>query len=259
MPPMALVRYSRTTSPTTLDHSEATMAPTFNRRMPVMIARETVATVRSAMWPLARLHRLPPPGDGVGRAPVVLVHGYLAHPDVWRPLIRRLYADGHRDVHTVGYPSTQVGLEDIAAYIHQVVRPIFEQHGPVDLIGHSLGAFASRAYLKAFDGDRYVRRLISLGGPHYGTTFWRLTPPSLWPVLNPRGAWVQRLDDGVEPVPTLVIRARYDQQVFPPVRAALPGVREVVLQDHGHNALLWSRDAHDAVIDGLREPLVTSA
>lgn len=214
-------------------------------------ARELVATVRCALFPLARLHRMPRRPEAAS-VPVVLVHGYLGHPDMFRPLTRRLYEAGRGTVVAVGYPSTRSTLESIAARIDEVVMPLAEA-GPVDLVGHSLGAVASRAWIKVYGGARHVRRFVSLGGPHAGTVLFRLTPPSLWPVLDPDGPWVQRLADGPEPVRTTVIRARYDHQVLPPVRASLPGIDEIVLDGCGHNSLLWSSRAHEAVLSALAD------
>lgn len=222
-------------------------------RMPVVVLREAVATARTALWPVAKLHRMPPPGDQIHR-PVLLIHGYLAHPDVFRPLMRRLYREGWSRVERVGYPSTRLSLPEIVQRIDAAARPLADAHGPIDIVAHSLGAVSTRAWIREFDGARCVRRFISLGGPHAGTRWYRFTPPKIRAVLDPRGEWVKRLQGGDEPVDTVVIRARYDQQVFPPERASLPGVREVVLQGHGHNGLLWSRGAHQAVVDALRDP-----
>lgn len=214
-------------------------------------ATELVATLRCACFPVARLHRLPRPPDGEERAPVVLVHGYLGHPDMFRPLTRRLYAAGIGTVLRVGYPSTRLRLDEIVLRIEAAVAPLAERRGRIDVVGHSLGAVACRAWLKRFGGARHVRRFVSLGGPHAGTALWRLGPPALRDVLDPDGPWVRRLAEGPEPVPTTVIRARYDHQVLPPVRAALAGVEEVVLEGRGHNGLLWSRQAHEAVVAAL--------
>lgn len=219
--------------------------------LPLVAATELVATLRCAAWPLARLLHPLPRSTGDSSRPVVLVHGYLGHPDMFRPLRRRLFRAGRTRVQTVGYPSTRSSLDEIVARIDAVVTPLSQQHGPVDLVGHSLGAVACRAWLKLFGGAAHVRRFVSLGGPHAGTALYRLTPPRLWEVLDPVGPWVQRLQRGVEPVPTIVIRARYDHQVLPPLRASLPGAREVVLAGCGHNGLLWSRVAHEAVIEAL--------
>lgn len=218
-------------------------------------ARELVATVRTGLWPIALLHPLPAPHPRAtpGLRPVVLVHGFLGHPECLRNIARRLLRAGAPAVVRVGYPSTRRTLEEIAEAVAEVARPLAAE-GPIDLVGHSLGAVACRAWLKTGDGARHVRRFVSLGGPHAGTLWWRATPPWLHEALRPDGAWVQRLAAGPEPVPTTVIRARYDQQVFPPQRASIPGVREVVLTGLGHNGLLWSREAQEAVVAALSAP-----
>ncbi|HHO49682.1 MAG TPA: hypothetical protein ENK18_02145 [Deltaproteobacteria bacterium] len=218
------------------------------RALPQVIVAELVATVRCAAWPLARLRPLPP--EPPPQRPIVLVHGYLGHPAMFRPLIRRLRRAGLGPTHCVGYPSTRWTLDEIVVRIGSVVQAL-DTDGPVDLIGHSLGAVASRAYLRCFGGAEHVRRFVSLGGPHAGTALFRLTPPNLWDVLDPDGPWVHRLAGGPEPVPTTVVRSRYDHHVVPPVRASLPDADEVVLSGQGHNGLLWSSTAHDAVIDAL--------
>jgi triacylglycerol lipase len=227
------------------------------RALPFIALTELVASARSACWPVARLvHPLPDPPVESPRAPVVLVHGFLGHPDMFRPLQRRLYDAGFGRVARVGYPSTRSTLDAIVARIEQVAAPLADRWGPVDLVGHSLGAVACRAWIKLFGGARHVARFVSLGGPHAGTSLHRMVPPRLAEVLDPAGPWVRRLSEGPEPVPTTVIRSRYDHQVVPPLRAALPGVREIVLTGYGHNGLLWSRTAHEAVIEVLTEPIV---
>jgi pimeloyl-ACP methyl ester carboxylesterase len=181
---------------------------------------------------------------------VVLVHGFLGHEEMFRPLIRRLHHAGFPATETVGYPSLRVTPEQLAQRIADVVEPLAGTE-KVDLVGHSLGAVGCRLYLKLFGGDRYVRKFVSLGGPHAGTSMFRFTPPWLRPLFDPSGPWVRRLAEGPEPVPTMVIRARYDHQVLPPRRAALDGVHEVVLSRIGHNGLLWSKRAHEAVLAAL--------
>jgi pimeloyl-ACP methyl ester carboxylesterase len=167
-----------------------------------------------------------------------------------RPLARTLLNEGWPVAHRITYPSFRSDLDDIVEALARVVRPLAED-GPVDCIGHSMGAVAIRAWVKCGDGADYVRHFVSLGGPHAGTSLHRLAPRVLRDVLDPDGPWVERLAEGPEPVPTTVIRSAWDQQVLPPIRASIPGVPEVVLDTHGHNGLLWSTDAHAAVVAAL--------
>ncbi|MCB9681440.1 MAG: hypothetical protein H6733_08200 [Alphaproteobacteria bacterium] len=213
--------------------------------------REAGAIARGGLLVLTGGGPLPAPHPVEGAVPVVLVHGYLAAPALLRPLARRLLDAGVPAVAFVGYPSFGVRLPDIVARIADQARPLAAAHGAVDLVGHSLGAVACRAWIKDGDGARVVRRFVSLGGPHAGTSLHRFVPGALGEALDPRGPWVARLADGDEPVPTTVVRARYDHQVFPPQRARIDGVHEVVLAGHGHNGLLFAREAHDAVVRAL--------
>lgn len=218
--------------------------------IPQVAAREILATVRAAAASAGRIRPLPAVAGGT-RPTVVLVHGYLGHPDMLRALHRSLALAGWGHVERVGYPSTRLRLEQIAKRIDEAVSPL-AIHEPVDLVGHSLGAVACRAWVKRFGGHRQVRRFVSLGGPHGGTKLYRFVPPHLWPVLDPDGPWVQRLAEGPEPVPTWHIHSRYDHQVLPPRPVRLEGATEVILDRVGHNGLLWSREAHEAVIEALR-------
>ncbi len=219
--------------------------------IPQVVARELLATIRAGAASAGRLRPLPACADHQG-PPVVLVHGYLGNPDLLRGLHRSLLLAGRGRVFRPGYPSLALPVEGIAARIE---RAVMDAAGPdkVDLVGHSLGAVACRAWIKAFGGHRYVRRFVSLGGPHGGTRLYRFTPPHLWPVLDPDGPWVQRLNRDPEPVPTWHVRARYDHQVLPPREVVLDGATEVVLDHVGHNGLLWSRAAHDAVVRALSD------
>jgi alpha-beta hydrolase superfamily lysophospholipase len=211
------------------------------------MVREAGASVRTALFPFARLHPLPAPRPIGDRLPVVLVHGFLGHPDMLRPLARTLLSAGWPEVVRVGWPPLGVDLDALVRRIAGAARP----HATVDLVGHSLGAFACRAWLKQGDGPRFVRRFVALAGPFGGTSLHRLVPGALGRALDPDGEVVRRLAEGPEPVPTTVIRARWDHQVLPHARGAIAGTRDVVVEGHGHNGLLWSAEAHAAVVEAL--------
>jgi pimeloyl-ACP methyl ester carboxylesterase len=214
--------------------------------------REVMSTLRAGLAPAIRWLPMPEATPDPRRRPVVLVHGFMGHPDMLRPMAVRLLSEGFPRAERMQYPSTRLPLESIAERVGEFVAGLGVD-GTVDLVGHSLGAIACRAWIKCFGGASKVRRFVALGGPHAGTSFYRIVPPWLRPAFDPRGPWVRRLAEGPEPVPTLVVRARYDHQVFPPMRGAIAGAREVVLHGIGHNGLLWSKAAQDAVVAFLQE------
>jgi triacylglycerol lipase len=215
------------------------------------VAREEVEfLVRCAVAPVLPWPPLPTPKPKPGRPPVLLVHGYLGHPEMLHPLAAALLANGAPRVERVQYDSLTLPFEEIVAAIAGAARALNEGQ-PVDLVGHSLGAVACQAWIKLYGGAPLVRRFVSLGGPHGGTSLYRLVPSPVRAAFDPRGGIVRRLAEGDEPVPTTVVRAQYDHQVFPPRRARLAGIEERVIGTHGHNSLLWSADAHEAVNEAL--------
>lgn len=225
----------------------------FPRPRPVHVAgalvREAEATARTALYPFNRYFRLPDPTPAPGRAPVVMIHGLLGHPGMLQPLARYLLDHGWPRVERVGYPSIGLDFQAIVDRLDAVVQRVGE---PVDLVGHSLGATVCRAYLKLHGGQ--ARRFVALAPPFGGTSLFRLVPGALREPLHPRGDLVQRLAEGPEPVPTTIVRARYDAQILPAHRSRLvddPEVEEIDLDGIGHNGLLCSRRAHAAVAEAL--------
>ncbi|MCB9664293.1 MAG: hypothetical protein H6732_09280 [Alphaproteobacteria bacterium] len=220
--------------------------------VPLVVVREAEAMLRTALTAPLPVPRLGTPAPVAGQPPVILVHGLMGHRGQLVPLGRALLAAGAPEVELVGYPAVRPRFEDVVDRIAAAAEPLARRHGRVDLVGHSLGALAGHAWIKEFGGAPHVGRFVSLGGPHAGTAWHRALPGALGRLFDPQGAWVRRLADGEEPVPTTVIRARFDHQVLPPVRAAIPGAREVVLQGHGHTGLLFASAVHEAVIAALR-------
>ena len=65
------------------------------------VRNEVYYTVRAALAPIV-LRPLPYPRPLPGRRPVVLVHGFLGHQGMFRPLARRLLNEGWPKVERVG-------------------------------------------------------------------------------------------------------------------------------------------------------------
>lgn len=212
--------------------------------------REVQATVATVLLPMVGRRPLPTPRPAPGRRPVVLIHGFLGHPEILRPVAVHLLANGWPRVERVHYSSFRTPFERI---LDEIERHVGVLDGPVDLVGHSLGAVAARAWLKTRGGADRCERFVALAPPFGGTSLYRAVPGPLRRALDPRGEWVQRLAEDEHEVDTTVIRARYDANVLPAHRQTLrgPRVTEVVLDGLGHNGMLWSPRVAWAVAEAL--------
>ena len=68
----------------------------------------------------------------------------------------------------------------------------------VDLVGHSQGALAARAYIKNYGGAATVDKMISLAGPNAGTEFIPLLEFFTGPILAPFGITCESLSPCVQ-------------------------------------------------------------
>ena len=68
----------------------------------------------------------------------------------------------------------------------------------VDLVGHSQGALAARAYIRNYGGAASVDKMISLAGPNAGTEFIPLLEFFTGPILAPFGITCESLSPCVQ-------------------------------------------------------------
>jgi hypothetical protein len=106
---------------------------------------------------------------------MLLVHGFLATPHVFRWLAARLGRSGYC-VHGVDLGGlfgrfNARPIEELAHVVAERVRQLARDHPceRIDLVGHSAGGLIGRYYVQKLDGARHVRHLVTLGTPHRGT------------------------------------------------------------------------------------------
>ncbi|WP_169847043.1 esterase/lipase family protein [Rhodococcus rhodnii] len=157
--------------------------------------------------------------------PVVLVHGTWATAEATWPAMTQALDDAGLCVYSFEFGDARTGTTnmlglpggadirrsaaDFAAFVDDVrARTGSEQ---VDVVGHSQGGLVARAYLR-FEGgadpvhpeNTAVRRLVTLGTPHHGTSFGDVQ------VL---GAIAELLGAPVVPAAAAVVGPSYIQQM----------------------------------------------
>jgi pimeloyl-ACP methyl ester carboxylesterase len=175
---------------------------------------------------------------------VIGLHGLFATGGVMRPLRARLEAQG---VATAAM-SYAPGL-GVAALADRLGEWLGEVDARIHLIGHSLGGIVARYYSQAA-GDRRVVQTISLASPFAGVKIggagWLGSSLQLYRDLSENSALLRelRLSRGV---PHLSIVAADDSLIPASFSHALPGGEVVVLDQAGHNALLFDARVVDHV------------
>lgn len=173
------------------------------------------------------------------------VHGVQANPRVMRSLMAAL---------DDGTPQASFGLgrgtvRQMAATLARDLEARMPDGATLELIGHSLGGLVLR-YLVAHEplGAR-VRTLITLASPHRGTRVAHALPARMAGDLRPGSSLLRALATSPLPpgVRAIYIAARHDHLVRPHEHALLPGGEHLVLDDIGHNGLLYERRAHEAI------------
>lgn len=119
---------------------------------------------RTVSYAGVRTRELSVSGNGI---PVVLLHGYADSADTWRGVLTRLGVAGRRAL-AVDLPG--FGLADdrrpgpLTPQFDEFVDDLIATHGPVVLVGNSLGA-ATSVHAAARHRDRRVAGLVTLDEP----------------------------------------------------------------------------------------------
>jgi len=218
------------------------------RALPREFAAELIAIVT---WPLfaiaGRLYRGHGPG---GVHPVVLLHGYGMNRTSFLWLGRALARRGIGPLYGCSYLSVRrvrASAQRLSAFIERVCA--LEQKSAVDMVCHSLGGIVARYYVECLGGAERVARIITIGTPHRGTRTGRFALFGSGLELLPGSEfWHELLPEPHEKVPLTSIYSLADNVIVPPESARAFGAGdEVVFDDLGHMALLWSPRVADAV------------
>jgi pimeloyl-ACP methyl ester carboxylesterase len=200
---------------------------------------------------------LPRCGAGSGtRGPLLLVHGWSLNRGCFWLLRRRLLRDGWGPVCCFEYRSLQLDVEGAAARLRGTVDQLAQSVGanrPLTLIGHSLGGLVARYYVRRYPAPS-VRRIVTLGTPHFGTALayghhHKLAPGSPFlKTLNTADRVPQQFD-------VIAIHSTFDAMVLPPRNAEYPVAFNIRVDDVGHNALLFSSKVYRLLAENLAAPL----
>ncbi len=232
-------------------------------------AQECIALAAVVLFiPLGGSVRRRRTGHGA-RGPIILVHGWGLNAGSLWCLRRRLLRDGWGPVccfdnHTrmkiaaAGRASARawgIDVEAAAEALRQMIQDVAPGNQPLTLIGHGVGGLVVRYCARRYPTPT-VRRIVTLGTPHFGTELARLC--RLRDTLAPGAPLLNKLN-AVDHVPqqfdVIAIHSTFDALVLPPGNARYPGAFNIEVNDVGHNALLLSTKVYQLIAENLAAPL----
>ncbi len=218
-------------------------------------AGEIAASLRTFGYAQIRYGAQPlPSGTDAGRAPVLLVHGYLCNRGIWHAFARRLAARGH--------PTEAVNLEpvfgSIDAYTPVIAAGIERLRARtgatrVAVVAHSMGGLAVRAFIAA-RGGAAIGAVVTLGTPHRGTWLARHGFGRNVAQMRLDSDWLRALAarEGTRSgVPFTVILSLHDNIVAPQTIQTLDGAHTIEIAGCGHVELAYDRRAQARAIEAI--------
>ncbi|MBL0730247.1 triacylglycerol lipase [Piscinibacter sp. HJYY11] len=107
--------------------------------------------------------------------PIVFVHGYSGSSSNFSTMIGRFTASGYPSNKLYGFNYNSLISSDTAsgAQLASYVSTVRARHGGerVSIVAHSNGGLVSRAFRVFNGGSSVMRRFVTLGTPHSGTTW----------------------------------------------------------------------------------------
>jgi triacylglycerol lipase len=101
---------------------------------------------------------------------IILVHGIFDTAKIFKPMARKLEANGHKCFGPNLKPfDGRLGLIDLAKKLQHFIDQKLGKDQPIAIIGFSMGGLVARYYLQYLDGYKRTLTFFSISSPHSGT------------------------------------------------------------------------------------------
>jgi triacylglycerol lipase len=191
--------------------------------------------------------------------PIVVVHGIWDNARSVSPLVQGLMRRGHREVHALSLqpPWGMAPIEQLATQLATFIATLKTRLGApaVDVVGFSMGALVTRAYLQLLAGDAHVRTFVSISGPHRGTLTAYGLPLAGVRQMRPGSPLLRELGVDVSHLRSVAVHCVYtpfDAMIVPSESSVLDGARGV----HKLPVLLHKLMLYDARVHALTAQLL---
>ena len=187
--------------------------------------------------------------------PIVLIHGLWNTSDIFKSLMRKL------DRYSIDYfaPTLQhdfgkVSIIDLTKSLNDLINNKYGFDREIDLLGFSMGGIIGSCWLKYFDGNKRIRKFISVGSPHNGTITAQIIPSFLLKGISEMKINSKLLEelyassDFLENVICISFFTSWDLMVIPGWKAYLPKGSRYSLNILKHKNLMKNENVLNEII-----------
>lgn len=178
--------------------------------------------------------------------PIIFVHGFSGSGSNWTTMSNWFVRDGYPSakLYRFNYSSLTASNKTSASQLATFIANVRSQHGnaPVTIIAHSNGGLVARWYRTQLGGTAAVKRFISLGSPHAGTTSAYSCFSPVCIEMRPNSTFLKTLNG--QGCDISLWSAKDD--IIAPVNGAQCGT-SIQTADVSHIGLLWTASVYDQV------------
>ena len=187
--------------------------------------------------------------------PIVLIHGLWNTSDIFKSLTRKL------DQYSIDYfaPTLQhefgkVSIIDLTNFLNQLIINKYGLEKEIDLLGFSMGGIIGSYWLKNFEGNKRIKKFISVGSPHNGTLTAQIVPRfplkgiSEMKINSKLLKDLYASNDFLENVNCISFFTNWDLMVFPGWKAYLPKGNKYSLNIFKHKNLMKNKYAINEIV-----------
>ena len=129
-----------------------------------------------------------------GKGPILLIHGLNMDEVIMYWLRWRLLKDNWGPIYILNMGPLGWTVERQGELLREVMASLYEKHGRINIIAHSMGGLVARHFIQNLGGASQVYSLISLATPHIGTPLGYLSHSRPGRQLVPHGDLYRVLD-----------------------------------------------------------------
>ena len=182
--------------------------------------------------------------------PIVLIHGLWNTSDIFKSLKRKLdRCSIDYFAPTLKHDFGKVSIIDLTKFLNELIINKYGLEKEIDLLGFSMGGIIGSSWLKYFEGNKRIKKFISVGSPHKGTLTAQIVPSFLLKGISEMKINSKLLNDlsnfnyRLENINCTSFYTYWDLMVIPGWKAHLPIGKKKSIKIYKHRNLLRNSKA----------------